>query len=83
MDLEAITKAFGERMLALLYQRELIIDDVVVYILSQGQTGFGAWFGDRFHDKESEQFVGPSHLKNSLSKTKSMSCPCKTHFSQD
>ena len=26
-------------------------------ILSQEHTGFGVWFGDPFHDKESEQFV--------------------------
>ena len=29
----------------------------MVQILSQDHTGFGVWFGNPFHDKESEQFV--------------------------
>jgi hypothetical protein len=57
VDLEAITKAFGERVLADLHKRELITDDDVAQILSQEHTGFGVWLGDPFYDKESEQFV--------------------------
>ncbi len=49
--------AFAERVLAQLHKRELISDEDVAQILSQDHTGFGAWLGDPFHDKESEQFV--------------------------
>ena len=55
--LKALEQAFTERVLAQLHKRELITDDDVVQILSQDHTGFGVWFGDPFHDKESEQFV--------------------------
>jgi hypothetical protein len=44
-------------VLAQLHRRELISDDDVAQILSQEHSGFGAWLGDPFHDKESEQFV--------------------------
>jgi hypothetical protein len=57
VDLKAIEQAFVERVLAQLHTRELITDDDVARILSQAHTGFGVWFGDPFHDKESEQFV--------------------------
>ena len=57
IDLEALTQAFGERVLAQLHKRELLTDDVVAQILSQDHTGFGVWMGDPLHDKESEQFV--------------------------
>ena len=55
--LKAIEETFAERVLAQLHKRELISDDDVVQILSQDHSGFGVWFGDPFHDKESEQFV--------------------------
>ena len=57
IDLDALTQAFGERVLAQLHKRELLTDDVVAQILSQDHTGFGVWMGDPLHDKESEQFV--------------------------
>jgi hypothetical protein len=57
VNLDAITQAFAERVLAHLHKRELITDEVVVQILSQDHSGFGVWLGDPFHDKESEQFV--------------------------
>jgi hypothetical protein len=57
VDLKAIEETFAERVLAQLHKRELISDDDVVQILSQDHSGFGVWFGDPFHDKESEQFV--------------------------
>jgi hypothetical protein len=57
VDLAAIEKAFAETALAQLHKRELISDDDVAQILSQGHTGFGVWLGDSFHDRESEQFV--------------------------
>ncbi len=67
VDLKAIEEAFAERVLAQLHKLELITDDDVAQILSQDHTGFGVpvlrslgeggWFGDPFHDKESEQFV--------------------------
>ena len=57
MDLEELTQAFAERVLAQLHKRELITDDDVVQILSQEHTGFGVWMGDPFHDTQSEQFV--------------------------
>jgi hypothetical protein len=58
IDLKAIEEAFAERVLSQLHKRDLITDDDVAQILSQDHTGFGVWFGDPFHDKESEQFVG-------------------------
>ena len=57
VNLKVIEQAFAERVLAELHKRELITDDDVAQILSQEHTGFGVWFGDPFHDKESEQFV--------------------------
>jgi Putative transposase len=57
INLEVLTQAFGERVLAQLHKRELLTDDAVAQILSQDHTGFGVWLGDPLHDKESEQFV--------------------------
>jgi hypothetical protein len=57
VNLKVIEQAFAERVLAQLHKRELITDDDVAQILSQEHTGFGVWFGDPFHDKESEHFV--------------------------
>ena len=57
VDQKPIEEAFTERVLAQLHKHELISDDDVAQILSQGHTGFGVWMGDPFHDKESEQFV--------------------------
>jgi hypothetical protein len=57
LDLKVLTQVFAERVLAQLYKRELITDDIVAQILSQDHSGFGVWMGDPFHDKESEQFV--------------------------
>ena len=57
INLEVLTQAFGERVLAQLHKKELITDDVVAQILSQEHTGFGVWMGDPLHDKASEQFV--------------------------
>ena len=54
LDLNELTQAFGERVLAQLHKRELITDDIVVQILSQEHSGFGVWMGEPFHDKESE-----------------------------
>ena len=57
MDLDALTQAFAERVLAQLHRHELLTDSDVAQILSQPHTGFGVWMGDPFQDKESEQFV--------------------------
>jgi hypothetical protein len=57
IDLEQMTQAFGERVLAQLHSRELISDDVVAQVLFQNHSGFGVLLGDPFHDHESKHFV--------------------------
>ena len=57
IDLEAVTRAFADRVLASLSGKELISDEDVAQILSQEHTGFHVWLGEPFQDAESERFV--------------------------
>lgn len=57
IDQGALVKAFGDRVLAELRDRDLITDEDVTQIVSQKHTGFNVWLGDPFKDAESERFV--------------------------
>ena len=57
LDLELLTREFGERVLGELAKRELIDDQVMSQILSQEHSGFSVWLGEPFQDEQSEKFV--------------------------
>ncbi len=67
INLKALQDRFAERVLAEFANRELITDDVMSQILSQEHSGFSAWFGDPFHDAESEHFVARYVERGALS----------------
>jgi hypothetical protein len=63
----AFNTCFAERVLALLHRQELITDEDVSQVLSQGHAGFGVWVGDAFEDKDRTLFVARYIERCSLS----------------
>ena len=57
LDLQKLTAAFTDKLLALLVKQELLTDDIVSQILSQEHSGFSVWLGEPFQDQDSAQFV--------------------------